>query len=130
MKILSYRPCDDQFWIACSKEEAEKWFIPRLNENGIESLNNWFNFYANCKTQKDRGEAYESMLKEMLGVDEIAYAYFNVSRDLSVCYADVAHHPFHQLWNGYSPFCPCDQVEISTPDDLKYIKPTYKGTPL
>ena len=62
-------------------------------------------------------------------VDEIAYAYFNVSRDLSVCYADVAHHPFHQLWNGYSPFCLCDQVEISSPDELKELVMTYQGKP-
>ena len=123
MTILAYRPRDDQFWIACSKEEAERWFIPRLDKRGMELLNNWFHLYA------EHSQDYEEMVKEMMGVDEIAYAYFNVSRDLAVCYADVAHHPFHQLWNGYSPFCPCDHIEISSPDELRFIKPNYQERP-
>ena len=129
MKIISYRPTDDQFWIACNKEEAEKWFIPLLDENGLRQLNDWFHLYEICKGGPDQGQEYESIVKEMMGVDEIAYAYFNVSRDLSVCYADVAHHPFHQLWNGYSPFCPCDHVEINSPTDLKDIVMTQDGKP-
>ncbi len=63
-------------------------------------------------------------------VDDVAYAYFCVSRDLSRCYADVAHHPFHQLWNAYSPFRRCDHVEINSPDELKNIEMTYKGKPI
>ena len=129
MKIISYRPSDDQFWIACNKQEAEKWFIPLLDENGLRQLNDWFHLYEIRKGGADHGQEYESLVKEMMGVDEIAYAYFNVSRDLSVCYADVAHHPFHQLWNGYSPFCPCDHVEINSPADLKGIVMTQDGKP-
>lgn len=129
MKIISYRPEDDQFWIACNKEEAEKWFIPLLDEQGLKGLNDWFRFYEDRKRGPDRGEEYESNVKGVMGVDEIAYAYFNVSRDLSVCYAGVAHHPFHQLWNGYSPFCPCDHVEINSPADLKDIVMTRDGKP-
>lgn len=75
----------------------------------------------------EKAEAYDDMVKEAMGVDEMSYAYFNVSRDLSECYSDVAHHPFHQLWNGYSPFYLCDHIAIDTPDELKYIQPTYKG---
>lgn len=42
-------------------------------------------------------------------------------------YSDVAHHPFHQLWNGYSPLYLCDHIVINTPDELETIQPTYKG---
>ena len=130
MKIISYRPFDDQFWIACNKEEAEKWFIPLLDEWGRKQLDTWFRLYSDRKRDSDNGKRYEDMVKEAMGVDEIAYAYFNVSRDLSVCYADVAHHPFHQLWNGCSPFHLCDHVDIDTPEDLKDIVMTYNGKPI
>lgn len=134
MTILAYMPVSsdepDSFWIACTKEEAEKWFIPLLNENGHRWLQNWLNDCEMRAQDKDHGKWYEDMIKETMHVDRIAYAYFCVSRDLSKCYADVAHHPFHQLWNGYSPFRKCDHVEINTPDDLKDIVITYEGKPI
>ena len=132
MRIISYIPSLvlDKFWIACSKEEAEKWFIPLLDERGLDRLHNWFRFYEQCKQQPDHGKDYEQMIKDTMEVDEVAYAYFCVSRDLSECYADVAHHPFHPLWNAYSPFRRCDHVEIDSPDELKDIVMTYKGKPI
>ena len=129
MKIISYRPSDDQFWIDCNKEEAEKWFIPLLDEHGLRQLKDWIRFNNERKCNPDLEQNYESIVKETMEVDEIAYAYFNVSRDLSVCYADAAHYPFHQLWNGYSPFCRCDHVEINSPDELKDIVMTLEGKP-
>ena len=129
MKVIACCPGSGEFWIACNKEEAEKWFIPLLDENGLRNLDNWFRLYASHKEGEDQGKHYEKTIKEVMRVNEIAYAYFNVSRDLSVCYADVAHHPFHQLWNGYSPYCLCDQVEIQSPDELKDLVMTYNGKP-
>ena len=134
MTILSYIPAvadkQDSFWIACSKEEAEKWFIPLLDERGHQWLQNWFEACEMRARDKDQGKWYEDMIKEAMHVDGLAYAYFCVSRNLSECYADVAHHPFHQLWNGYSPFWRCDHVEINTPDELKDIVMTLNGRPI
>ena len=105
MMIISYRPFDDQSWIACSKEEAEKWFVPLLNEERLKHYHDVLRMNLDRKRQDpENAVAYEKMVKEAMGVDEVAYAYFNVSRDLSECYSDVSHHPFHQLWDGYSPF--------------------------
>ena len=128
MTIISYRPDDDQFWIACTQEEAEKWFVPLLNER-------WLRLYhevlltnerrKQCEPERDK--EYNQIIKDAMQVDEVAYAYFNVSRNLSVCYSDVAHHPFHQLWNGYSPFCLCDHIVINTPDELKTVVMTHQG---
>jgi hypothetical protein len=134
MKIISYIPPEpgkvDSFWIACSKEEAEKWFIPLLDENGLRWLQNWFNDCERRMRDKDQRQGYEQMIKETMHVNELAYAYFCVARDLSKCYANVAHHPFHQLWNGYSPFLRCDQVDINSPDELKDIVMTLDGRPI
>ena len=65
----------------------------------------------------------------MMGIDELAYSPLQCLPRLSVCYADVAHHPFHQLWNGYSPFCPCDHVELETTEELHLVEPTFEGKP-
>ena len=130
MMIISYRPSDDQFWIACSKEEAEKWFVPLLNEERLKYYHDVLRMNLDRKRQDpENAVAYEKMVKGAMGVDEVSYAYFNVSRDLSECYSDVAHHPFHQLWNGYSPFCLCDHIVIDTPDELKTVVMTYQGEP-
>ena len=134
MKIISYIPAtpdkQDSFWIACTKEEAEKWFIPHLDNRGQRGLQNWFRLWEQRKSQPDHGQEYVQMIKDTMQVDELAYAYFCVARDLSECYAEVAHHPFHQLWNGYSPFWRCDHVDINTPDDLKDIVMTLDGRPI
>lgn len=133
MTIISYIPSPvlDSFWIACSKEEAEKWFVPLLDEKGLEQYNAVLKMNAERKEDAPKSDIeYNDMIKEAMDVDEVAYAYFCVTRDLSDCYADVAHHPFHQLWNGYSPFRRCDHVEINTPDELKYITMTFKGKPI
>ncbi len=130
MTIISYRPSDDQFWIACTKEEAEKWFVPLLDERGLKQYHDVLFMTEKWKRgSSDFVKDYNQMIKNAMCVDEVAYAYFNVSRDLSVCYSDVAHHPFHQLWNGYSPFCFCDHIVINTPDELKTVVMTYQGKP-
>lgn len=131
MKIISYRPSDDQFWIACTHEEAEKWFVPLLDESGLKQYLDVLRMNDERKENNPEWAIeYDNMIKDTMEVNEVAYAYFNVSRDLSVCYSDMAHHPFHQLWNGYSPFRRCDHVDINTPDDLKDVKMTYKGKPV
>ena len=133
MTIISYIPSSklDSFWIACSKEEAEKWFVPLLDEKGLKQYKDVLRMNAERKEHTpDNGAEYNDIIKEAMEVNEVAYAYFCVSRDLSDCYADVAHHPFHQLWNGYSPFHRCDHVEINTLDQLKDIVMTYKGEPI
>jgi len=128
MTIISYRPYDDQFWIACTQEEAEKWFVPLLDEQRLRQYLDVLKMNEERKRGKPDWDAeYNQMIKETMKVDEVAYAYFNVSRDLSVCYSDVAHHPFHQLWNGYSPFEYCDHVDIKTPDELKHVRMTRDG---
>ena len=133
MTIISYIPSSepDKFWIACSKEEAEKWFVPLLDERGLKQYYDVLQMNAERREYNPEQYAkYCETIKEAMEVNEVAYAYFCVSRDLSHCYADVAHHPFHQLWNGYSPFWLCDHVEINTPDKLKDIVMTYKGKPI
>lgn len=124
MKIIAYRPEKDLFWIGCTKEEAEKFFIPLI---GKEQEVFWPNFLA--RMQEGYPDGYKKMVCEVMDIDEMSYIYFGVSRDLKICYFAVPHHPFHQLWNGYSAFARCDAVEIEDLSELKDVEPTYKGVP-
>lgn len=122
MKIVSYRPNDDQFWIGCTKDEAEKFFVPLLDEQRKAFLPEFF-----TRMQDYCSDRYKELVCKTMGVDEMSFIYFNVSRDLKECYYSVPHHPFHNLWNGHGPFVRCDTVEIKDLSELKDIKPTYKG---
>lgn len=122
MKITAYRPHDDQFWIGCTKDEAEKFFASLLNEKQKKNLPEFFD-----RMEEYRSDWYKELVCKTMGIDEMSFSYFNVSRDLTVCYYSVRHHPFHNLWNGYGPFVRCDVVEIKDLSELKDFKPTYKG---
>ena len=115
MEIISYRPNDDQFWIGCSKEEAERYFVPLLKGKDLE-------YYKSMIVRQKYTPDYVSMVKSCMEIEELSYAYFNVSRNLDLCYYDVPHHPFHQLWNAYSLFRRCKHVVINSLEELKDIE--------
>lgn len=124
MKILAYRKEEDQFWIACSKDEAERWFIPRLSD---ENLNNFKNLKEGRGHWNEENMSICMDMMKLLGVEELDYAYFNVSRDLSVCYSSDPYYPVSPWWNGLSPFVVVDLAVIQSPDELAGFVPTSGG---
>lgn len=120
MLIISYRPGDDQFWIGCTMAEAERYFFPQLSNEQKGDLPRFL------EQMKRYTPKYRKMVCETMGIDKLSDIYFNVSRDLKVCYYDVPHHPFHHLWNAYSPFAKCDIIEISDISELKTVKPVVR----
>ena len=124
MKIIAYRPEKDLFWIGCTRDEAEKFFIPLISKEQEKDLPSFLS-----RIQEGYSDSYKKMVCEVMGIDEMSFIYFGVSRDLKFCYFSVPHHPFHQLWNGFSEFAKCDAVEIKDLSELKDVKPTYKGVP-
>ena len=67
MLIISYRPSDDQFWIACSKEEYEKWFVPLLNEERLQYYHDVLRMNLDRKRQDpENAAAYEKMVKPII----------------------------------------------------------------
>ena len=119
MKIISYKPDDDEFWIGCSKEEAEKFFIPLLNEDSKDGLSE---FLRRCGMYDDE---YRKMVCKYMGIKELSYIYFNVSRDLKVCYYAFPHQPYHSRNEG--TYINCDIIEISNLSDLERVNPTING---
>lgn len=116
MEIISYRPSDDQFWIACSDSEASRFFIPHMDKHAQES------FRKVVEDRKHWDKCYIEMVKRELEIDYMPDIFFNVSRDLSVCFPESPHFPFSHMWNAYSPFRRCKHIKIANTHCLSYIK--------
>lgn len=121
MKVLACRPRDDQFWIGCNEEEAINIFLPLLSKEAI--LN--YNRIAHSKEKYDK--EYWKAVMNATDTNEIFHAYFNISRDTKICYPEVPHFPFANMWDAYSPFKKIDTKTINSLDELKNLKMIYKG---
>ena len=121
MKVIACRPSDNQFWIGCNIEEAVNIFLPLLSKEHILS----YNRIVNMKDKYDK--KYWKAVMEATDTDEIFHAYFNVSRDTTICFPEAPHFPFANLWNAYSPFKKMDIKTINSLDELKNLKMLYKG---
>ncbi len=58
---------------------------------------------------------------ELYGISYVPEAFFNVSRDLKVCFSSPSYFPFAGQWNAWNPFRRCDKKKIETPEELKDI---------
>lgn len=126
MILLNYRPGDDQFWIGCTFEEAEANMLPLMSPVEVQK-------YHDLKSRRSslsEDEQYMQTIRECYDISEVPKAYFNVSRDLKVCYPEFPLFPFAGQWNGYSPFVNCDHVEIHDLGELKQMEATYDGKPI
>lgn len=127
MKILDYRKEEDQIWVGCSREEAETLFLPNLNK---ESLDDFERLLEERLMWSLEFTSIVLGMMRMMGHASFAYAYFNVSRDLTVCNPTDPYYPVSPWWNGYSPFVGCDHVEISSIEELREFVPTLDGKPI
>lgn len=126
MTILNYRPGDDQFWIGCSFEEAEANMLPLMDRDNILRYHDLKREYS----ELIKGENFVQSIRECYGINDVPEAFFNVSRDLEICYPEIPLFPFAGQWNGYSPFEDCDHVEISDLSELKQLEVTLDGKPV
>jgi hypothetical protein len=103
---VTYRHEDGSFWVECTPEESRDSVEPRM--------------------RSDDQETIDRMRRSSYGwphrVRGTAYCCFMISPDLSRIQAFWWHYPFHQLWNGYSPFHAIEPVDIESLDELLAIK--------
>ena len=128
MKIYFYRPGDDQFWLGCTEEEAENFFLPEMEKGGILH----YLYMQRCCKQEPRGARLCAMYRQLYGlksIKELPEVFFNVSRDLKVCFLEEPYFPIGLMWNGYCPFRMCDQRVIESPKELMEIEMTLGGKP-
>lgn len=121
MIILSYDPTDDKFFIGLSFEEFNK----IIKDYNIK--------YCHCNYQNDvehfnyqlQNKEYVKMIKQVYGIDEMPYVCIITDRTKVQIETTVHHHPFHQLWNGYSPWRKIQPLLINELD-LENIKINVK----
>ena len=126
MTILNYRPADDQFWIGCTYEEAEEMMLPLMDRDRILKYHELKRAYR-CVL---KNEDYIKSLRKCYGINVVPEAFFNISRDLKVCFPEIPLFPFAGQWNSWNPFVDCDHVEIQDLSELKELKVTLKGEPI
>ena len=109
MIILSYNPTDDKFFIGLSFEEFNK-INQEYNINYYHG--NYQNEVEHFNYQLQNKE-YVKMIKQVYAIDEIPYICIITDRTQNQIETTVHHHPFHQLWNGYSPWKKINPVIIN-----------------
>ena len=126
MTILNYRPADDQFWIGCTYEEAEEMMLPLMDRGRILRYHELKREYRSYLKNEDHIRS----LRKCYGINVVPEAFFNISRDLKVCFPVFPLFPFAGQWNSWNPFVDCDHVEIQDLSELKELKVTLKGEPI
>ena len=96
----------DAFWIEATQEEAETGVFPRLQPDAIAK-------------SKELAERFKQ-LAEQMGNPSRPFC-FLVVRDLSSIDPFHVHYPFHQLWNGYSPFERMPEKVIANLEELRSL---------
>lgn len=95
----------DAFWVECTPAESAGLVEPRMGKEDHASI-----------VRTRRGYGWPHVFD---GQDRCC---FLVARDLRFIHAFHAHYPFHQLWNGYSPFRDIDEVRIGHLDELASLR--------
>ena len=126
MTILNYRPADDQFWIGCTYEEAEEMMLPLMDRDRILKYHELKREYRSYLKNEDHIRS----LRKCYGINVVPEAFFNISRDLKVCFPEFPLFPFAGQWNSWNPFVNCDHAEIQDLSELKELKATYNGEPI
>jgi len=119
MKVISFNPEGQQFFIAVSFDEFEILKKSYEFSNGTSSL-------ERCK-ECNKDDNYAEMIKQTFGISEMPDLCFMTDRNLTKMTIMQHHYPFHQLWNGYSPWRMVDIVELKSLDELKTLNMTYEG---
>ncbi|MBQ2891935.1 MAG: hypothetical protein IJE45_03485 [Bacilli bacterium] len=113
MIILSYNPDEDELFIGLSFKEFEK--INKDYDNITYCHWNYQNDVEHFDYQLQNKE-YVKMIKQVYGIDELPYICIITDRKHNRIQTAVHHHPFHQLYNGYSPWKKIKPVIINSFD--------------
>ncbi len=107
---LFWKNCDlcdsDALWVEATSDEAKADIFPRLSSEEV----------AESKELAERAEH----IADSLGRSALTFC-FLVSKDMSFIRPFHVYYPFHQLWNGYSPFRKRPEVQIDTLDECRDI---------
>lgn len=93
----------DAFWVEATQEEAINEVFPKLQP-------------AEIVESKEFVERFIQIAKELCNPPR-PYC-FLVAQDLSTTDPFHVHYPFHQLWNGYSPFEVMATVDIQSLEEV------------
>lgn len=135
MRVLSYDPSGDLFFVAVTWDEyrqlSAEYSIDTGNKAfGVEDVIGTFQYYhrepEDAEDEAEKAE-YEQYIKVLYGIDVLPEICLIVKRDLSDLAVEQYDHPFHQLWNGDSPWEKIETAAITGLNDLAALECTKKG---
>ena len=109
MKVLSYNPSEDRFFVGLSElefKQVKEIYSHCTNDIGKEMFVIRQYDIRDAYRYTDEPEEsmnYINMIKEAYEIDNLPFICVIVDRNLVHIETSVHHHPFHNLWNGYSP---------------------------
>ena len=135
MKVLSYDPSDDLFFVAVTWDEyrqlAAKYEIDTGSKDvGVEDVIEIYQYHHEEQEDVDDEServSYEQYIKNLYGIDDMPDICLIIKRDLSDFAVEQYDHPFHHMWNGYSPWEKIETVSINDLDDLAALECIEKG---
>lgn len=126
MQVICCDPSDDMFFVGVSFAEFDQLKEKYKFKNG--TLNYEHDREHVERHSKEIGEnSYSEMIKKAYGISHMPDLCFAAKRNLSELVIHLHHYPFHQLWNGYSPWRKIDLKEIASLEELQNLNMIYKG---
>ena len=97
----------DAVWVEATEQEAEDAVFPHLDQESIAE-------------SKELAERYRGVAEK---IENPARPFcFLVARDLRSIEPFHPHYPFHQLWNGDSPFEPMPETTVASLNEVRDVK--------
>lgn len=122
MQLLSYNPDGDEFFIGMSLDEFEQAPKKCIIDYGYNS-----NYENQLKIglEEYKNEPYNEKIRKIYQCDKTPFICAVTDRNFCKISIRPKHFPFHNLWNGYSPWKNIFVKEIEPFNPIR-IKIEYK----
>lgn len=125
MKVLSYNPQDDMFWVGFTKSEF-KTVLRKYQSIVCDRCS--FERIIEDREYHWLKESYHELVKDLFLTNFVPYGCLAISRDFTHIFYEQSHFPFGVLWNAYSPWRNIKVVEIASLDELSLLQPELLST--
>ena len=125
MRVLSYNPGDDYFFVDATWDEFRKLagkYKIYTGGAGVEAvIENYKLFQEDQEELTTDSWSYRQFIMDLYGIDYMPDVCFITSRDLSDIAIELYDFPFGHMWNGESPWEKIESVVIRDLTDLEVL---------
>lgn len=108
MLLLSYNPEEEMYFLGLTKEE----YIKLANEKPIRFRYETIERDLMSFGIEMKDSFYKDMIKKVYKIENIPFICITTDKEFETISLVRHHQPFHQLYNGYSPWLMIEAVEV------------------